>query len=167
MIGAKMQEALNEQIKYELESAHLYLAMAAWCHSQTLDGMAHWMRVQAKEEIGHAMRFFDHIHERGGRIELMAIAKPKKDWPSALVAFQEAYQHEQFITGKINALIELATKEADHTVGPMLQWFVDEQIEEEASTSRIAQMLERIGSSGSGLVMMDRELGKRKDEEED
>ncbi|MFH1010106.1 MAG: ferritin [bacterium] len=165
MIGAKMQEALCEQIKHELESAYLYLAMAAHFHSQGLDGMAHWMRVQAQEEIAHAMKFFDHIQERGGRIELLALAKPKKEWPSALVAFQEAYQHEQFITSKIHALIELATKEIDHAMGPVLHWFVDEQIEEEASTSQIAQMLERIGSSGSGLVMLDHELGSRKGED--
>jgi len=165
VIGARMQDALNEQIKHELESAYLYLAMAAHFHSEGLEGMAHWMRVQAKEEVAHAMKFFDHIQERGGRIELLALAKPKKEWPSALVAFQEAYQHEQFITSKIHALIELTAKEVDHAVGPLLHWFVDEQIEEEASTSQIAQMLERIGSSGSGLVMLDKELGKRKDEE--
>jgi ferritin len=161
MIGTKMQEALNEQIKHELESGYLYLSVAGYFHSQGLDGMAGWMRVQAHEEFVHAMKFFDHIKERGGRIELAVLAKPKNEWASPLAAFQDAYRHEQFITSKITALIELAAKETDFAVRPLLHWFVEEQIEEEASTSQVVQMLERIGSSGSGLVMLDRELGKR------
>ncbi len=164
MINARMQEALNEQIKHELESGYLYLSVAAYFHSEGLDGMARWMRVQAHEEFNHAMKFFDHIKERAGRIELLALTKPKKEWSSPLDAFQDAYHHEQFITSKINALIELAAKEADFAVRPLLHWFVEEQIEEEASTSQVVQMLERIGSSGSGLVMLDRELGKRERE---
>lgn len=166
MIGKKMQDALNEQIKHELESAYLYLSVAAYFHSGGLDGMAHWMRLQAQEEVGHAMKFFDHIKERDGNIELLALAKPKTEWPSPLAAFQDAYQHEQFVTSTINALVELAAKEPDYAVRPLLQWFVEEQIEEEASTSSVVQTLERIGDSGNGLVMLDRELGKRTPEGE-
>jgi len=166
MIGKKMQQALNEQIKHELESAYIYLSMAAYFHSEGLDGMAHWMRVQAKEEMAHAMKFFDHIRERDGVIELLALAKPKTEWSSPLAVFQDAYKHEQFVTAKINALVELATEEADYPASILLQWFVTEQVEEEASASAVVQQLERIGDSGNGLIMLDRELGKRNAEEE-
>ncbi len=161
MIGKKMEEAMNQQIKHELESAYLYLSMVAYFHSQGLDGMAQWMRAQTQEEIVHAMKFFDHIKERGGRVELLPLAQPKRDWTSPLEAFQEAYQHEQFITSKIDDLVRLAAQEEDHPAGILLQWFVSEQVEEESSTSQVVQMLERIGDSGHGLIMLDRELGAR------
>ena len=166
MISAKIQDALNEQIKHELESAYLYLSMVAYFHSIGLDGMAQWMRVQAQEEVGHAMKFFDHIAERDGRIALLGIAQPKAEWASPLEAFQAAYKHEQFITSKINHLVEIAAKENDYPASILLQWFVTEQVEEEASASKVVQVLERIGDSGSGLVMLDRELGKRTPEVE-
>ncbi len=161
MIGKKMEEAINQQIKHELESAYLYLSMAAYFHSQGLDGMAQWMRAQTQEEIVHAMKFFDHIKKRDGRVELLPLAQPKKKWRSPLEAFQEAYQHEQFITSKIDELVRLAAQEGDHAAGILLQWFVTEQVEEESSTSKVAQMLEWIGDSGHSLIMMDRELGAR------
>ncbi len=161
MISKKTQDVMNEQIKHELESAYLYLSMAAYFHSLGLDGMAQWMRVQTQEEMVHAMKFFDHIKDRGGRVELLPLTKPKKEWSSPLVAFQEAYEHEQFITSKINALTNIAAEEADHPASVLLHWFITEQVEEEASTSKIAQMLERIGDSGQGLIMLDRELGTR------
>jgi len=150
MISKKMQDVMNEQIKHELESAYLYLSMAAYFYSIGLDGMAQWMRVQTQEEEVHAMKFFDHIKDRGGRVELLPLAQPKKEWPSPLVAFQEAYEHEQFITSK-----------GDYPASVLLHWFITEQVEEETSTSRVAQMLERIGDSGQGLIMLDRELGTR------
>lgn len=161
MIGKKMQEAINEQIKHELESAYLYLSMVAYFHSEGLDGMAQWMRAQTQEELMHAMKFFDHIRDRNGRVELLPLAQPKREWTSPLQAFQEAYQHEQFISSKIDGLVKLAAAEGDHPASILLQWFVTEQVEEEASTSKVAQMLERIGDSGHGLVMLDRELGTR------
>jgi len=161
MIGKRMQDAMNEQIKHELESAYLYLSMAVYFHSLGLDGMAQWMRVQTQEELIHAMKFFDHIEERGGRVRLLPLAQPKEDWRSPLEAFQEAYQHEQFITSKIDELVGLAAQEGDHPATILLQWFVSEQVEEESSTSKVAQMLERIGDSGHGLIMVDRELGAR------
>jgi ferritin len=161
MIGKRMQDALNEQIKHELESAYLYLSMVAYFDSTSLQGMAQWMRVQTQEEIEHAMKFFDHIHDRDGRVELLPLAKPKKEWSSPLEAFKAAYEHEQFITGKINALMKIAAEENDHAAGVLLQWFVTEQVEEEASTLKVVNLLERIGDSGHGLVMLDRELGTR------
>lgn len=161
MIGEKIQTAFNEQIKYELESDYLYLSMAAYFHSLVLDGMAHWMKKQANEEFGHAMKFFDHITNRGGRIVLHPLDKPKAEWASPLQVWQEAYKHEQDITARINRLVKLAKEENDYASTPLLNWFVDEQIEEEASTSKVAQMLERVGPSGAGLVMLDKELGKR------
>jgi len=161
MIGKRMQDAMNEQIKHELESAYLYLSMVAYFESTGAEGMAQWMRVQTQEEVGHAMRFFSHITERDGRVELHALAQPKKEWSSPLEAFQAAYEHEQFITGKINDLVKIAAEEGDHAANIMLQWFVTEQVEEEASTSRVAQMLEQVGDSGTGLLMVDRELGTR------
>jgi len=161
MISKKMQDAMNEQIKHELESAYLYLSVAAYFHSVGLDGMAQWMRVQTQEEMVHAMKFFDHIRDRDGRVELLALAQPKTEWSSPLAAFQDAYEHEKFITAKINALVKIAAEEADYPASVLLQWFTTEQVEEEASTSKVAQMLERAGDSGTGLIMLDRELGTR------
>ena len=161
MIGKKMQDAINEQIKEEVGSAYLYLSMAAYFHSKGLDGMAHWMRVQTQEEMMHAMRFFDHVTNRDGKVELLAIDQPKIEWSSPLEAFQDAYKHEQYITGRIDDLVKLAAEENDNAAGIMLQWFVSEQVEEEASTSKVAQELEMIGDSGHGLIMLDRELDTR------
>jgi ferritin len=123
--------------------------------------MAHWMRVQAKEELEHAMRFFDHMVERGGRVGLAALAEPKKEWKSPLEAFQAAYEHERMITGRIDALVDLAHKEKDNAALLMLQWFVGEQVEEESNVEKIVGLLTRVGESGQGLVMVDHELGAR------
>ena len=161
MVGKKIQDAFNEQIKHELASSYLYLSMAACFHSKGLDGMAKWMTVQAKEENGHAMKFFDHIVERQGRVELAALDKPQLEWKSALDAFKAAYKHEQFITGNINDLVGLAQKEKDNAAQILLQWFVKEQVEEEANTSKVVQMLEMAGDSGQALLIMDAQLGKR------
>jgi ferritin len=119
------------------------------------------MRVQTQEELMHAMKFFDHITERDGRAELLALDQPKLEWSSPLNAFQEAYKHEQYITARIDDLVKLAADESDNPAAIMLQWFVSEQVEEEASTSKVAQTLEMIGDSGHGLIMLDRELSAR------
>ncbi|MBD3237542.1 MAG: ferritin [Candidatus Eisenbacteria bacterium] len=161
MIPEKIQAAFNEQIREEMESAYIYLSMAAYFESQGLEGMATWMRSQTAEEVAHAMRFFDHISERGGRVSLQGLKQPQAEWNSPLEAFQAAYKHEQYITQKIHELVDLATAERDHPAHAMLQWFVTEQVEEEASTSKIVEQLERIGDSGNGLLMLDRELGRR------
>ncbi len=161
MIKKTVQDALCDQIRYEMDSGYLYLAMSADFHAKGLDGMAHWMRVQAKEELEHAMRFFDHIVERGGRVVLAALAEPKKEWKSPLEAFQAAYEHERMITGRIDTLVDLAHKEKDNAALLMLQWFVGEQVEEESNAEKIVGRLTRVGESGQGLVMVDHELGAR------
>ncbi|KPK67862.1 ferritin [candidate division TA06 bacterium SM23_40] len=161
MIKKKIRDAFNEQIQHELYSAYLYLSMAAYCHSIGLDGMAQWLRVQTMEEMTHAMKFFDHIIERDGKVELLPIKKPKITWKSPLEGFQDAYKHEQFITGRINELVKLSNAEKDYASNSLLQWFVDEQVEEEASASKVVQQLEMVGDSGNGLLMLDRELGQR------
>jgi ferritin len=161
MIGQKMQNAMNEQIKHETFSAYLYAAMAADFHAKGLDGMAQWMKAQAHEELGHALRFFNHINDRGGRIELQAIDKPQKEWSSPLQAFEAALEHERFITGRIDELARLADEENDRAAGIVLQWFVTEQVEEEDSVAKVIDLLKVAGEKGPGLLMADRELGQR------
>ncbi len=161
MIGKKVNEAFNEQIMHEYFSAYLYFSMAAYLHAEGLEGMAHWMRVQTIEETIHGTKFFDHIIERGGKVELRAIEKPQTDWASPLEAFKAAMAHEQFITGKINELVAIAAKENDFASRTMLQWFVDEQVEEEGNAERNVRNLEMAGGSGQGLLMLDREMSAR------
>jgi len=161
MISQRIQDAMNEQIKHETFSAYLYFSMAAYFHSKSLDGMAQWMKAQAQEEFGHALRLFNHINDRGGRIELQALDKPQAEWESPVDAFKAALEHEVFITGKINDLAKLADEENDRAAGIMLQWFVTEQVEEEDSVSTVIDMLELIGDSGHGVLMANRELGTR------
>jgi ferritin len=161
MIKKTINKELNEQIKEELESAYIYLSMAGYFHSQGLDGMAQWMKAQTVEEITHAMKFFDHLAERDGRVEMLPLGIKKTEWSSPLEAFQDAYKHEQYITGKINDLVKLANDEQDYAANAMLQWFVTEQVEEEASTSKVVHELELVGGKGDGLLMLDRELGQR------
>jgi len=162
MISKKVQDAFNKQINEELASAYLYLSMEAFFHSAGLDGMAKWMRVQVQEELGHAMKFFNFINEREGKVELFPIAAElHKKWASALEAFQASNKHEQYITSTINELVKLAQVEKDYAAGIFLQWFVTEQVEEELNTSQVVQMLERIGESGQGLFMADQVLGRR------
>lgn len=161
MVNKKIVNAINDQIKHEVDSAYLYLSMAAYFHAEGYDGMAQWMKAQSQEEWAHAMKFFDHLKERDGRVELLGIDQPKKEWGSPLEVFKAALEHEKFITSKINDLVKLAKAEEDYPASIMLQWFVEEQVEEEASAGEIVQMLERIGDAGHALVMLDRELGKR------
>jgi len=161
MISPKMQNAYNEQIKEELFSAYLYMSMSAYFESLNLKGFAKWMSTQAQEEFTHAMKFYNHILERGGKVEFQAIDKPKAEWNSPLNAFEEAYQHEQHITGCINKLAALAKDENDLPSHTMLHWFIDEQVEEEASTGEVAEKLKMIGDHPQGLFMMDSFMGKR------
>jgi len=167
MIKKKIEDAFNKQIQAEIYSAHIYLAMSAYFEDKNLSGFANWMRVQYSEEIAHAMKFYNHVVERGGRVELLAIAKPPATWKSPLDAFKAAYSHEVKVTGMIHNLVDLAKKEKDHASMGMLQWFVDEQIEEEDSTDTIVQKLKMVGNSSQGLLMIDRELSARKAEPEE
>jgi ferritin len=161
MLSKKLQDAMNEQIKNELYSAYLYLSMSAYCEAANLPGFGHWMRMQAQEEEAHAMKFYDFIHERGGRVVLQAIDQPPVEFPSPLAVFEQTLEHEQKVTGMIHDLYTLAVEEKDYASQAFLQWFVMEQVEEEDSASQILETLKMIGDKGHALLMLDRELGKR------
>lgn len=161
MLSKKMQDAINEQIKNELYSAYLYLSMSAYFESMNLPGFAHWLRVQFEEEQEHALKFYDFIHDRGGTVELKAIDQPPSKWGSALEAFKEVLSHEQKVTSLIHSLYKLAQEENDYASQVMLNWFVEEQVEEEKNASEIVAHLELIEARGSAMLMLDHELGKR------
>ena len=161
MIKAKVQNEFNKQINRELYSAYLYVAMAAYFESINFKGFSKWLQVQAKEETGHAERFYKFLFARGGKPVLAEIAKPQEAWASPLKAFEAAYEHEKKITAFINGLVELADQEKDYASGDFLQWFVTEQVEEEYSTNDVVKKLKLIGDSVTGLFMLDAELGKR------
>ncbi len=161
MISKNMQDALNEQVAFEFHSAHLYLSMSAYLESIDLPGFAHWMRIQYQEEGLHAEKIFDYVIERDGRAVLTPWEAPQREWRSALDAFQEALAHEQKVTGRFNNLTELAISEKDHAAQIFLQWFVNEQVEEEATAKAVIQQLKMLGDSKSGLFQIDRELAQR------
>ena len=161
MIDEKLEDIINEQINAEMYSSYLYLSMAAYFEEKSLAGFANWMKIQAQEELLHAMKFFDYVVERGGRVELTEIQKPPMEWESPLDAFQNAYQHETKVTGMINEIVDLAIKLKDHASVEFLNWYVKEQVEEEASADEIVQQLKIIGDSGHGILLYDRELGGR------
>jgi ferritin len=161
MLSTTMEKALNEQIREEYYSSYLYLAMSAYFESLDLRGMARWMRTQAQEEHGHAMKLFDHVFERGGTVALAAIDAPQATWASPAAAFAAALGHERHITGCIHKLVEAASAEHDHGTVNFLQWFVKEQVEEEATVEPITRRLEKIGDHMVGLLFTDRELGSR------
>ena len=160
-----MLEALNKQINEELYSSYLYLSMSAWFDNIGLKGFANWMKVQAKEELGHAMKFYNYIISRGGRVQLHEIKAPPHEWQSPLHAFEETLKHEKHITECINKLVELAEEEKDRATFNMLQWFVDEQVEEEANDEEIIVKLKMIEGS-NGIFMLDNQLAQRKYVEE-
>ena len=161
MIDTTVEKALNDQINEELSSYYIYLSMEAYFESESLDGFATWMEFQAQEEMEHAMRIFRFINERGGRVKLQAIEEPQADWDSPLDAFEDAYEHEQYITDKINELVDLAEEKDDKATRNMLEWFVEEQVEEEATTEDIVDKLKMVGDSGSGMLALNNALGQR------
>mgnify|MGYP001031144898 FL=1 len=164
MIGKTMQDAMNEQINKELFSSYLYLSMAAWFEDRNLPGFANWMRVQADEEREHAMKFYDFILERGGKVRLKAIDAPKAEWNSTLEVAEEVAAHEGKVTASIHALYELALKEKDYPAQVMLQWFISEQVEEEKNAAEIVANLKLIEERGTAVLMLDHRLAKRKGE---
>lgn len=164
MIKEKVENAINDQINAELYSAYLYLSIEAYFSDCDLDGFASWMHAQAQEEVEHAMRFFDYLNERGGRVELGNVEKPKKEWNSALDAFEDAYEHEQYISKRIDELCELAEGVNDRPTINMLQWFVEEQVEEEDSVGGIVEKLRMVDGKSTGLLMLDSKLGERETE---
>jgi ferritin len=161
MLTEKMQAALNAQVNAEYYSSYLYLSMAAYFEAQNLRGFANWMRVQVQEENFHAMKFYDYIIQRGGRVILQAIDTPSSDWASPLAVFEAAYKHEQHITELINKLMGLSFSESDFASNSFLQWFVNEQVEEEANASGIVSDLKRAGTATESLFRIDRELAAR------
>ncbi len=161
MLSPKMQAALNAQINAEYYSSYLYLSMAAYAESTNLKGMANWFRVQAQEELGHAMKLFDYVHNRRGQVELKPIEGPPTTWDSPLAVFEATLGHEQHVTALINHLVQLAGEENDYATQAFLQWFITEQVEEEATADQIVQQLRLIQNAPGGLFMLDRELGQR------
>ena len=161
MIVKKMRDLMNEQIKNELESYYIYLSMVAYFHSRNLDGMAHWMRCQAHEEMIHAMKFYDHIIDRGGTVELLNLKQLKTKWKSPLEAWQDTLEHEKFITAKIHDLVKLSRKENDIASDTLLNWFSKEQIEEESNAEKVLRQMEMIGDSKQGIYLLDRDLATR------
>ena len=161
MISKKMEEALNGQLNAELYSAYLYLSMAAYFESANLPGFANWMRVQTQEEQFHAMKFYDYIIERGGRVILRQIDAPPSDWDSPFASFKATLEHEQKVTGLVNELVYLARDEKDNASEVFLQWFVKEQVEEEDNVGKVLGQLKLIKDSLEALFMMDKEMGQR------
>lgn len=161
MLSKKMEKAINAQINAELYSSYLYLSMAAYFESISLAGFANWMRQQAQEELFHGMKMYGFVNERGGRVMLEAIAKPQSKWASPQAAFKNVLEHEQKVTGLINALVNLALDERDHATNIFLQWFISEQVEEEATVGNVVDKLKLIDKDTNGLFMLDRELGLR------
>lgn len=161
MLTEKMQKALNGQLNAELYSSYLYLSMNAFFTSVNLDGFANWMYYQAQEELTHAMKFYDFINQRGGRIQLQQIEAPPSQWDSPVAVFEDTLAHEQKVTGLINDLVEIAHEQRDHATQIFLQWFVSEQVEEEDSVSGVLEQLKLMGEAKGGLFMIDRELAKR------
>ncbi len=160
-LSKKMQDALNEQIKEEIASAYIYLSMAAYCESINLAGFARWMVAQSQEEWGHAMKFYNYIYDRGGRVVLEGIDKPATEFAGPVDVFEKTLAHEQFITGRIHNLYAMAAEEKDYASQGVLQWFVNEQVEEEKTAGDILEMLKMVGDKGQGLILLDRQLAQR------
>jgi len=161
MLSEKMENALNGQLNAEMYSGYMYLSMNAYFKSINLDGFANWMHYQAQEELTHAMKFYDFIISRGGRVKLAEIDAPPNTWDSPLAVFEATLEHEQKVTGLINDLVEMALAEHDHASNIFLQWFVSEQVEEEENVGGVLEQLKLMGEAKGGLFMMDRELAKR------
>jgi len=161
MLKDKVRKALNKQINEELYSYYLYLSMSAHFQNVNLTGFAGWMYAQAQEEMTHAMKIFNFVIERGGAVELLPIKGPQTDWEYPLKAFEDSYKHECYISDCINELVDLAIKEKDHATNAFLQWFVNEQVEEEASVDEVVQKLRMVEGHPNGMYMIDRELGTR------
>jgi len=161
MLSKKMETAINDQMNFEIYSGYIYLAMGAYMDSLDLAGFANWMKVQYDEEFFHAKKMYDFILERGGRPFYTQIPEPPKDWESVKAAFKHALEHERIVTGRINDLMTLAIEEKDYASRSFLNWYVDEQVEEESNVDAIIKQLNMIKDSGHGVFMLDKELGTR------
>jgi len=161
MLTKALLDAINEQIKQELYSSYLYLAMSADCETKNLPGFARWLKVQSQEENSHAMKLYDYVHERGGRVMLCGIDQPPAEFKSPIELFKQVLEHEKKITGLINHLHELALRENDYATQIELQWFIKEQVEEEKNATDIVEQLKLVQDHPMGILMMDRQLGSR------
>ncbi len=161
MINEKMAAAINKQINWELYSSYLYFSMAAYFDSMGLKGFSSWMRVQAMEELSHVKKFYDFMGARGGRVIMSEIKAPPTEWESPMAVFEETLKHEQSVTSLINGLVDIALELRDHATNSFLQWYVDEQVEEEESVDNVIQSLKLNENNPSGLFMIDKELGQR------
>ncbi len=167
MVSKEVQDAINEQIKHEFFAAYQYLSMMTYFEGASLGGFANWMRLQAQEEVSHAMRLLDFLLDRGGEVDLQAIDKPKTGFNSPLEVMRAALAHEQKVTGMINDLYELAVTHKDYPAQILMQWFITEQVEEEKSAGDIVEQLEFVGDSPGALLVIDERLGQRTPDEED
>jgi ferritin len=161
MINAKVEESLNDQIHAEFFSFYLYLSVSSYFKTVHLDGFSHWFHIQAQEEYAHAMKLVDYLNERGGAVRLKALEAPQAEWPSPADAVQAALEHEQYITGRINTLLDLASQERDHATTVLMHWYVNEQVEEEATADTLYHQVKMLEDSPHGLLMLDRELAGR------
>jgi ferritin len=164
MLSKKMLDALNEQINFELSSAYVYLSMATHFDAANLSGFANWMKVQYQEETEHAMKFYGHVYDRGGAVTLKAIAQPPTKFKNPIDVFKQVLEHEKKVTASIHEIYALAAKENDYATQNFLQWFINEQVEEEKNAAEIIETLKISGESGPALLMMDRHLASRKED---
>ena len=161
MFSKRVSELMNKQIKYELDSAYMYLSMAAYFEGENLNGLAHWMRTQAKEEQAHAMKFYNFIFERGGSVTLLGIEQPTAKYDSVRAVFMQTLEHEKKVTGLIEAIYAAAVEDKDYASQTFLNWFIDEQVEEEKNATDILETIRIGGDSGAALLMLDHHLGER------
>ena len=161
MISEKMEKAFNDQINAEFYSEYLYLSMLSYFETLNLKGFVNWMTVQIQEEHAHAMGMFNYVHERGGKVELEAIEKPETKWESPLEVFEHVLKHEQLVTSKINALMDVAESEKDRAVLSFLDWYLKEQVEEESSVGSVLATLKLIDDDKKALLMLDKDLAAR------
>lgn len=165
-LSKAIQDAINDQIHHEFHSAYVYLAMSAYLEAASFKGFAHWMRMQAKEEVTHAMKLFDYVNDRNGRVQLKALEQPPLEFKSILATFEQALEHEKKVTSLIYSLYEKATKENDYATQVQLTWFITEQVEEEATATEVVDRLKIAGNDGAALLLLDREMGSRSAEGE-
>ena len=161
MVSENMEKALNAQLNAEVYSGYLYLSMAAYFEDEDLAGFANWMRVQAEEELEHGMKFYDYIIRRGASVTLTAIDAPQTEWDSPLAAFEHVLEHEKMVSGLINDLVNLAIEEKDHATNNFLQWFVEEQVEEEENAMENVSKLTLAGESKELLFKINEDMGTR------
>lgn len=161
MLSKEIQDAINDQIHHEFHSAYLYLSMCAYMESENFPGFAHWMRLQSTEEVNHAMKLFDYVNDRGGRVTLKGLEQPPANFKSILDTFEQAYEHEKKVTKMIHNLYALATRENDYATQVALQWFITEQVEEEDNAMTVVDRMKIAGTDGAALLFLDRELGSR------